>query len=179
MPRCTGWTGTGLFPRLLSFLAPGGVLAVQMPDMYDTPLRQIPCGLAAMEPWSEHLDGVASAPGILQAAEYWDLLRPHVASLDLWRTTYMHALSGENAVMEWASGSSLRAFLDRLPEARKGSIPPSLLGCGAVALSATRRRHDTAGVPPAVYRGAQGVSSFTLKPDGAPTLAGGVERPDF
>ena len=66
--------------------------------------------------------GVTSAPGILPAAEYWDLLRPHVASLDLWRTTYMHALSGENAVMEWAAGSSLRAFLDRLPEERRAAF---------------------------------------------------------
>jgi trans-aconitate 2-methyltransferase len=31
----------------------------------------------------------------------------------------MHSLNGENAVMEWASGSSLKAFLDRLPEERK------------------------------------------------------------
>ena len=105
-----------LFPRLLSFMAPGGVLAVQMPDMFDTPLRQIPYELAATEAWSAQLGSVSSAPGILSPAEYWDLLRPHVAALDLWRTTYMHALTGENAVMEWASGSSLRAFLDRLPE---------------------------------------------------------------
>jgi trans-aconitate 2-methyltransferase len=31
----------------------------------------------------------------------------------------MHALSGENAVAEWAAGSSLRPFLDRLPAERK------------------------------------------------------------
>lgn len=31
----------------------------------------------------------------------------------------MHAPSGENAVAEWAAGSSLRPFLDRLPEERK------------------------------------------------------------
>jgi trans-aconitate 2-methyltransferase len=108
-----------LFPQLLSFLAPGGVLAVQMPDMFDTPLRQIPYQLAESEAWAEHLRGVTSAPGILLANEYWDLLRPRVAELDIWRTTYMHSLNGENAVMEWASGSSLKAFLDRLPEERK------------------------------------------------------------
>ena len=66
--------------------------------------------LPASGPWAEHLRGVASAPDILSPMEYWDLLRPHVASLDMWQTTYMHALSGENAVMEWASGSSLRAI---------------------------------------------------------------------
>jgi trans-aconitate 2-methyltransferase len=105
-----------LFPRLLSFLAPGGVLAVQMPDMYDTPLRQIPYDLTRTDAWSAHLRGVASAPGILPAAQYWDLLRPIAATLDLWRTTYMHALRGENTVAEWAAGSSLRVFLDALPE---------------------------------------------------------------
>jgi trans-aconitate 2-methyltransferase len=105
-----------LFPRLLSFLAPDGVLAVQMPAMHDMPLRRIPYDLAAMEPWAEHLRDVTSAPGILTPMEYWDLVRPHVASLDMWQTTYMHALTGENAVAEWAAGSSLRPFLDRLPE---------------------------------------------------------------
>jgi trans-aconitate 2-methyltransferase len=32
----------------------------------------------------------------------------------------MHALSGENAVMQWASGSSLRPFLDKLPDTLQG-----------------------------------------------------------
>ena len=38
------WVGEHprLFPRLLSMLAPGGVLAVQMPAMHDTPLRLLP-----------------------------------------------------------------------------------------------------------------------------------------
>jgi trans-aconitate 2-methyltransferase len=111
-----------LFPRLLSFLAARGVLAVQMPAMHDTPLRRIPYQLAAAKPWAEYLGDVTSAPGIPSPMEYWDLLRPHVASLDLWQTTYMHALSGENAVMEWAAGSSLRPFLDRLPDERKAAF---------------------------------------------------------
>jgi trans-aconitate 2-methyltransferase len=115
------WVGEHdrLFPRLLSFLAPCGVLAIQMPAMHDTPLRRLPYEIAASEPWAERLRGIASAPGILSPTEYWDMLRPHVASLDMWETTYMHALAGENAVSEWASGSSLRPFLDRLPDAEK------------------------------------------------------------
>jgi trans-aconitate 2-methyltransferase len=118
------WVGEhpSLFPRLLSFLAPGGVLAIQMPTMHDTPLRRLPLEIAASGPWVEQLRGVASAPGILTPVEYWDLLRPHVASLDIWQTTYMHALKGENAVMEWASGSSMRPFLDKLPEEQKAAF---------------------------------------------------------
>ena len=113
------WVGEHptLLPRLLSFLAPGGVLAIQMPAMHATPLRLTPYAIAAEGPWAEHLRGVGSAPDILAAEAYWDLLRPHVAALEMWQTTYIHALAGENAVLEWASGSSLRPFLDRIPEA--------------------------------------------------------------
>lgn len=108
-----------LFPRLVSLVTPGGILAVQMPAMHDTPLRQIPYELAQTPRWAEYLRDVTSAPGILSPQEYWDLLRPHVASLDIWQTTYLHALTGNNAVAEWASGSSLKPFLDRLPDALK------------------------------------------------------------
>jgi trans-aconitate 2-methyltransferase len=111
-----------LFPRLLSFVASGGVLAIQMPMMHATPLRRLPLELAKSGPSAERLKGVASAPDILTPVEYWDLLRPHVASLDMWQTTYMHVLSGEHAVMEWASGSSLRPFLDQLPDEQKAAF---------------------------------------------------------
>jgi trans-aconitate 2-methyltransferase len=108
-----------LFPRLLSFLAPGGVLAVQMPAMHDQPLHLVAREIAATREWAEALRDAVPVRGILPAADYWDLLRPRVASLEVWQTTYLHALSGEDAVMEWASGSSLRAYLDLLPEERK------------------------------------------------------------
>ncbi len=113
---------TVLFPRLLSFLAPGGVLAVQMPAMQDTPLHRIARELAASAEWAGLLGEVSGVRGILPVMEYWDLLRPRVGSLDMWQTTFMHALRGENAVLEWASGSSLRPFLERLPEERKAGF---------------------------------------------------------
>ena len=117
------WVGEHdvLFPRLLSLLAPGGVLAVQMPMMHDTPFRRLQLDIAQSGPWAEHLAGIVSAPDILTPVEYWDLLRPRVASLDIWQTTFMHALSGENALTEWASGSSLRPFLDRLSDEQKAA----------------------------------------------------------
>jgi trans-aconitate 2-methyltransferase len=112
------WVGEHptLFPRLLSCLAPGGVLAVQMPAMHAEPLRRAPLDLATKEPWAKYLAGITSAPDLLSTLEYWDLLRPRVDALDIWQTTYLHALRGEHAVMQWAAGSSLRPFLDRLPE---------------------------------------------------------------
>jgi len=110
------WLGghEALFPRLLGTLAPGGVLAVQMPAMHDAPIRALQHQVAAHGPWAGRLTGVGSAPPILSPGSYWDLLAPHCAALDMWETIYMHALQGEDAVVQWAMGTSLRPFLDAL-----------------------------------------------------------------
>ena len=104
-----------LFPRLLSLLAPGGVLAVQMPSMHDAPLRALQNEVARQGPWSRWLGDAGYARGLLTVEAYYDVIRPRVASLDMWNTTYLHILTGEDAVTEWAAGSSLRPFLDKLP----------------------------------------------------------------
>ncbi|MGH7154159.1 MAG: trans-aconitate 2-methyltransferase [Acetobacteraceae bacterium] len=113
------WIGdhATLFPRLLSLLSPDGVLAVQMPAMHDAPFRRLQHTVASSGPWAETLRGHASARDILSAGDYWDLLKPRAAMLDLWETTYLHALQGQDAVVEWAAGSSLRPFLEPLTPA--------------------------------------------------------------
>src|SRR5580698_6896133 len=111
-----------LFPRLLSLLAPHGVLAVQMPSMHDAPLRALQNEVARQGPWSRYLDDAGYARGLLQVEEYYDVIRPRVASLDIWQTTYLHVLTGEDAVTEWAAGSSLRPFLDKLPPDQRAAF---------------------------------------------------------
>lgn len=109
-----------LFPRLLALLAPGGVLAVQMPAMHDAPFRRLQAEAAASGPWADALRDLASVARPIGTPDfYWDLLRPISAALDIWETTYLHVLTGEDAVTQWASGSSLRPFLDRLPEEQR------------------------------------------------------------
>ncbi|CAA9253339.1 MAG: Trans-aconitate 2-methyltransferase [uncultured Acetobacteraceae bacterium] len=115
-----------LFPRLLGTLAPGGgVLAVQMPHMHAAPVRAAQDRLAAEGPWAGRLSGVKSAPPVPDAAEYYDLLAPRTAALDIWCAEYLHVLRGEAPVARWAMGSSLRPYLDALdgkPELRKGFL---------------------------------------------------------
>ncbi len=106
----------------MSLLLPGRVLAVQMPAMHDAPLRQLQQTVAATGPWAERLRGCASARDILTPDRYWDLLKPHAAALDVWETSYLHALAGEDAVVEWAAGSSLRPFLAALPSAKAAAF---------------------------------------------------------
>ena len=118
------WTGAHatLFPHLAGLLAPGGVLAVQMPAMHASPLRRQQLAVAAEGPWAEVLRGHVSARDILEPEQYWDILRPHVASLELWETIYLHVLAGEDAVVEWAAGTSLRPFLEPLPADQKAGF---------------------------------------------------------
>ena len=65
---------------------------------------------------------VAHAPVLLQGQRlrfHLSRANPLAAALDMWETTFLHILTGENAVTEWAAGSSLRPFLDKLPPALK------------------------------------------------------------
>ena len=51
---------------------------------------------------------------------YHAALRGAGATLDIWRTTYFHALpGGADAVVEWFKGSGLRPFLDALDEPQR------------------------------------------------------------
>jgi len=111
-----------LFPRLVSLLTPGGVLAIQMPAMHDAPLRRLQNEVAASGPWAPLLADAGFARGLLPTGDYYDILRPWVATLDMWETTFLHVLTGEDAVVQWASGSSLRPFLDRLDPPLRGAF---------------------------------------------------------
>nr|WP_294517218.1 trans-aconitate 2-methyltransferase [uncultured Rhodopila sp.] len=102
-----------LMPRLIGKLAPGGSLAVQMPDNLDEPAHRLMREIAARGPWAEKLAGAAGARTARAGAEsYYTLLKPHAARVDVWQTTYFHVLAGgTDAVVEWFKGSGLRPFL--------------------------------------------------------------------
>lgn len=111
-----------LFPRLARLLAPGGVLAVQMPLSWDEPshrlMREV---LAAGGPAGRPLGSAAlreslAGPPVLPAEEYHDLLAPLVSGIDSWETRYHHFLEGEDPVLEWVKGTGLRPVLEGLAE---------------------------------------------------------------
>ena len=103
-----------LFPRLLSHLRPGGVLAVQMPAQHDAPSHQIGYALAQSARWRERLQGLVRRRPILEAQQYYALLRPRVASLEQWFTEYIQVLTGENPVAEFTKGSFVGVWLAAL-----------------------------------------------------------------
>lgn len=105
-----------LYPRLINNLLPGGVLAVQTPDNLEEPAHQLMRKIAGEGPWAGKLAGISRAPRN-NANWYLELLRPLCKSVDIWRTTYYHALPGGAAdIVEWFKGSGLRPYLAPLDE---------------------------------------------------------------
>jgi len=111
-----------LLPQLIGKLAPRGGLAVQMPDNLDGPAHRLMRELAVLSPWAAKLAHAAASRTPLAGVDwYYELLRPHCAKLDLWRTTYYHSLSGgAAAIVEWFKGSGLRPFIEPLSDAERG-----------------------------------------------------------
>ncbi len=113
-----------LLPRLLAKLAPGGSLAVQMPDNLDEPAHRLMRETAADGPWAAKLARAAEAREAMGTPGwYYGVLRPHCARVDVWRTTYHHPLAGgAEAVAEWFKGSGLRPFLAPLDAAERAGF---------------------------------------------------------
>jgi trans-aconitate 2-methyltransferase len=99
-----------LLPRLMSFVAPGGALALQVPRNFDEPCHTLIHDIASAGPWAPKLAGVRDWWNVLSPEAYFDILEPHAAAIDLWETRYVQVLEGEDAVFRWMSGTGLRPF---------------------------------------------------------------------
>jgi len=105
-----------LIPRLFDALAPGGVLAVQMPDNRQEPTHRLMRAVAAEAPWAEPIgDADKLRTLLLPLGGYYDLLAARAAHVDVWHTIYQHPMANAAAIVEWVRGTGLKPFVDRLP----------------------------------------------------------------
>jgi trans-aconitate 2-methyltransferase len=118
------WIGdhAAQFPRLVRLLAPGGVLAVQMPRNFSAPSHVLMTTAAQAGPWRERLRGRMHAAPVADPAVYYDLLAPLCKSVDVWETEYQQVLMGENPVAEFTKGSWLKSLLDALDEPERSQF---------------------------------------------------------
>jgi trans-aconitate 2-methyltransferase len=102
-----------LFPRLMSFVRPGGVFAFQVPVNFDAPSHALMRDVASDLRWREKLRSVREIERGKPDA-YYNILQPYAAGLDIWETEYLQLLEGEDAVYHWVSGTGLRPFVQAL-----------------------------------------------------------------
>jgi trans-aconitate 2-methyltransferase len=117
------WVGSHetLLPKLAKRLAPGGSLAIQMPDNLGEPSHSSMVTAAQNVPFAGLLKDAAKARTELGTADwYYALLKPLTSRVDIWRTIYFHPLAGGlDAIVEWVKGTGLRPFLSPLPAAER------------------------------------------------------------
>ena len=112
------WVGEhrALIPRLFSLLAPGGVLAVQMPDNLREPSHLAMAEVAQQPAYCEMTGKAGARTELLGVAGYYDLLAPVAAKVDVWRTAYQHPMASPAAIVDWLRATGLRPYLDSLAD---------------------------------------------------------------
>lgn len=105
-----------LFPHLLAQVAPGGILAVQMPAHHRSHAHRIIREVADDPRWRHLMNRAREAMTSETPGFYYDLLQPLTARLTLWETDYYHVLENPRAIVEWFRATGLRPYLDALED---------------------------------------------------------------
>src|ERR1051325_9988472 len=103
-----------LLPGLLAGLAPGGVLAIQMPRNFDARSHTLITETALSGTWRPVLEPLLRPAPVAAPEFYYDLLALRTAALDIWDTEYLQVLDGVNPVKEWTKGTWLLPLIPAL-----------------------------------------------------------------
>jgi trans-aconitate 2-methyltransferase len=103
-----------LLIRWADMLAPGGWLAFQLPGNFDQPSHAIVRELAASPKWRDALRNARLNRQGGDPQEYAALLARPGYEVNAWETSYVHILQGDNPVLEWTRGTTLRPVLSAL-----------------------------------------------------------------
>ncbi|RSL57775.1 hypothetical protein CEP54_008095 [Fusarium duplospermum] len=101
--------------KMIRWLRPGGVLAIQVPDNYLEPSHIAMRAVANEGPWASILGPLR--PALDQFSEpqhFYDELSPLCSSVDIWHTLYQQPLDDHQSLVEWVKGTGLRPFLNPL-----------------------------------------------------------------
>ena len=103
-----------LFPSLMEKVAPGGILAVQMPRNFGAASHLLIAETALNGPWRSQVEHLVTPPPVGEPGFYHSLLAPQSEGVDIWETEYLQVLEGDNPVKEWTKGTWLTRYLDVL-----------------------------------------------------------------
>ena len=115
-----------LFPRLMRSMAPGGALAVQMPDNFRAPSHRLLYDVARSTRWRDAVGALVRPDPVHASGRYFDWLEPHARAIDAWSTEYLQLLAarsdGEHPVVAWMKGSALVPMTAALDASSHGAF---------------------------------------------------------
>ncbi|PZG89538.1 trans-aconitate methyltransferase, partial [Streptomyces sp. NTH33] len=111
------------FADWVAGLRPGGTLAFQVPGNFFAPSHRLMRDLAHSARWRDRLaDVLRHEDAVFGPEAYLEKLTALGCTADVWETTYVHLLAGEDPVLDWVKGTGLRPVLTALgddPAARE------------------------------------------------------------
>ncbi|WP_062232123.1 trans-aconitate 2-methyltransferase [Aureimonas sp. N4] len=106
-----------LIPRLFAHVAPGGLLAAQIPDNLAEPAQIAMRDIAAEPDFAGFLSGMSEArEDVAARGSYYDWLVPQASEVDVWTTIYEHPMESAAAITNWFRSTGLKPFIDPLDE---------------------------------------------------------------
>src|SRR5659263_11957 len=117
-----------LIKDMMNLLKSGGVLAVQMPMIWEEPLHRELKALAASDKWAADMHA-AECFYHLRYEEYYDVLAESSSDFRAWETLYMHRMRSHVSILEWYRSTAMLPYLSVLPEDKKNSFKEDYLGC--------------------------------------------------
>jgi trans-aconitate 2-methyltransferase len=128
-----------LIETIAGWLAPGGSFAFQVPANFDSPSHTVIRELRESPKWRDRVgEGADRQAGVEEPETYFEAMAGAGLEPDVWQTTYLHHLTGDDAVLEWVKGTALRpvltaldgdddstnAFLDECRTGLRAAYPP-------------------------------------------------------
>jgi trans-aconitate 2-methyltransferase len=121
-----------LFGRLVAWVRPGGWFAFQVPGNFDEPSHTALAALLSGDRWRQRFAGIdLPAPSVPEPDVYLERLLGLGAAVDVWETTYLQVLAGDDAVLRWMQGTGLRAVLSALDSAESAESADFIQEYGA------------------------------------------------
>ncbi|WP_026423034.1 trans-aconitate 2-methyltransferase [Actinokineospora inagensis] len=107
-----------LLPRWVAALPTGAWLGVQVPGNFNAPSHALIRELVAEPQWYDRLERVRlrEEDATLNPDGYAELLSAAGCEVDAWETTYLQRLDGDDAVLEWITGTALRPIRAELTD---------------------------------------------------------------
>jgi trans-aconitate 2-methyltransferase len=105
-----------LIPRVLSLVAPGGQLVVQVPSNHNHDSHVLIREKASEDPFRSALGGWIRTAPVLAIDAYAGILYAHGATgVTVFDKIYPHVLENSDAIADWVKGTALVPYLERLP----------------------------------------------------------------
>ncbi|MGZ4616451.1 MAG: trans-aconitate 2-methyltransferase [Actinomycetes bacterium] len=112
-----------LFDRLVACVRPGGWFAFQVPGNFGEPSHTELAAVRSSDRWRARFDTLGlPAPWVAEPEVYLERLVGLGAGVDVWETTYLQVLQGEDAVLRWMQGTGLRPVLSVLDEGERAEF---------------------------------------------------------